>query len=110
MYNSILLQAQQGGNPWSMVIMMVAIFAIFYFFMIRPQNQKQKKIQEARAQLTKGAKVITQGGIYGTVDKVEETSFIVSVADGVKIRVDKNCIYPVAESDTAVQDGQLNKQ
>lgn len=89
-----------------MIIMMVAIFAIFYFFMIRPQNQKQKKIQEERAKLAKGAKVITQGGIYGTVDKVEDASFIISISDGVKIRVDKNCIYPVAESQTAVQDGQ----
>lgn len=111
MINSILLQAQaQGGSPWSMIIMMVAIFAIFYFFMIRPQNQKQKKIQEARAKLDKGDKVITQGGIYGVIDRVENDRFIISIADGVKIRVDKNCVYPVAESDSAVQDGKQNQQ
>lgn len=110
MLNTILLQAQQGGSGWSMIVMMVAIFAIFYFFMIRPQNQRQKKIQEARAQLAKGSKVITQGGIYGTVEKVEENTFIISVADGVKVRVEKNCVYPVADSDAAIQDAQQKQQ
>lgn len=110
MINSILLQAQQQGGGWSMIIMMVAIFAIFYFFMIRPQNQKQKKIQEARAKLTKGDKIITQGGIYGIIDKVEEDKFVVTIADNVRIRVDKNCVYPVAEKESAAQDGNQNQQ
>jgi len=110
MFNTILLQAQQGGGGWSMILMMVAIFAVFYFFMIRPQNQRQKKIQEARAKLAKGSKVITQGGIYGLVDKVEESTFIISVADGVKVRVEKNCVYPMADSDAAIQDAQQKSQ
>lgn len=110
MLNTILLQAQQGGGGWSMIIMMVAIFAIFYFFMIRPQNQRQKKIQEARAKLAKGSKVITSGGIYGVVEKVEESTFIISIADGVKVRVEKNCIYPIADSDAAIQDAQQKNQ
>ena len=64
---TILLQQQGGGM--SMIIMMVAIFAIMYFFMIRPQNKKQKEIQKSREALKTGDKVITAGGIYGKIPK-----------------------------------------
>ncbi len=104
--NTILLQAQQQGSGWSMIIMMVAIFVIFYFFMIRPQNQRQKKIQQEREKLVKGSKVVTSGGIHGRVERVEDTSFVISIADGVKITVEKNCVYPLANADDAAQDAQ----
>ena len=57
--------AQGGGSMTSFLIMMVAIFAIMYFFMIRPQQKKQKEIQNFQNSLTEGAEVITGGGIYG---------------------------------------------
>lgn len=86
----VLLQAQSSG---SFLIMMVAIFAIMYFFMIRPQNKKQKEIQNFRKNLQVGQEVITAGGIYGKVKEIEDSVIVLEIASGVKIRIDKNSIY-----------------
>ena len=75
--------------------MMVAIFAIFYFFMIRPQQQKQKEIRKFQNSLTEGTNVFTSGGIYGTVKKIDLANNIVEVeiAKGITIRVNKNYVF-----------------
>ncbi len=79
----------------SFIIMMAAIFAIMYFFMIRPQQKRQKEIQNFQNSLAEGAEVVTGGGIYGTVKKIDLTTGIIEVkiADGVVIKVDKSYIY-----------------
>ena len=93
---TIILQtaaAQPAGNGlWSMLIRFVLIVAVMYFFMIRPQKKQQKAIEEMRKSLTKGDKVITAGGIYGTIADIDETSVLIKVDGDVKIRVDKSCI------------------
>ena len=88
-------QAAQGGSGLSMIRMMVAIFAILYFFMIRPQQKKQKEIQKFQNSLREGSSVVTGGGIYGTVKKIDLVANIVEVeiARGVVIRVDKGYIF-----------------
>jgi preprotein translocase subunit YajC len=88
-------QAQGGGSMTSFMIMMVAIFAIMYFFMIRPQQKRQKEIQNFQNSLSEGTQVVTGGGIYGTVKKIDLANGIVEVkiADGVVIRVDKGYVY-----------------
>lgn len=88
----VYLQAQAGGD-YSFIIMMVAIFAIMYFFMIRPQNKKQKEIQNFRKNLEVGQEVISAGGIYGKVKAIEDNVVVLEIASGVKIRIDKNSIY-----------------
>ena len=88
----VYLQAQAGGD-YSFLIMMVAIFAIMYFFMIRPQNKKQKEIQNFRKNLQVGQDVISAGGIYGKVKAIEDNVVVLEIATGVKIRIDKNSIY-----------------
>ena len=88
----VYLQAQAGGG-YSFLIMMVAIFAIMYFFMIRPQNKKQKEIQNFRKNLEVGQEVISAGGIYGKVKAIEDNVVVLEIASGVKIRIDKNSIY-----------------
>ncbi len=87
--------AQGGGSMTSFVIMMVAIFAIMYFFMIRPQQKRQKEIQNFQNNLTEGTPVVTGGGIYGTVKKIDLAAGIIEVkiADGVVIKVDKGYVY-----------------
>lgn len=97
--NTILLEADpnQGGGGYSGMIMLVALIVIFYFFMIRPQNKRQKEIREQRAKLARGSKVYTQGGVFGTVAEVKELSFLIEVAPGVKIEVDKNCVFAAPE-------------
>jgi preprotein translocase subunit YajC len=87
--------AQGGGSMTSFLIMMVAIFAIMYFFMIRPQQKRQKEIQNFQNTLAEGAQVVTGGGIYGTVKKIDLASGIIEVkiADGVVIKVDKGYVF-----------------
>ncbi|MBU3855932.1 MULTISPECIES: preprotein translocase subunit YajC [Bacteroides] len=94
---TVMLQAQ-GGADYSFLIMMVAIFVIMYFFMIRPQNKKQKEIQKFRKGLEVGQSVITAGGIYGKIKEIEDNAVIVEIAPSVKIKIDKNSIYPDAQS------------
>jgi preprotein translocase subunit YajC len=93
MLNTILLQAAGGGSGWSSMIMIVALIAIFYFFMIAPQQKKQKKINAFRDSLRNGDKVMTAGGIYGRIREVKDNTVILEIADGVRIKIDKNSIY-----------------
>ena len=100
--NYILLDAPaQGGGGYSGIIMIVAMIAIFYFFMIRPQSKKQKEIKRQREALTTGSKIVTAGGIHGRIKEISETTFIVEIASGVSIRVDKNSVYPLADAPEA---------
>ena len=81
--NSILLQTEPGGpgSGLMQILMIVALIAIFYFFMIRPQNKKQKEIRKFREGIQKGDKVITAGGIYGTVKEISDTYFLLEISD-----------------------------
>jgi len=93
---NLLLQAQaQGGGSMSFLIMMVAIFAIMWLFMIRPQQKKQKEIRNFQNSLQEGTKVVTGGGIYGTVKRIDLTTntLELEVARGVVITVDKSSVY-----------------
>ena len=87
-------QAQQGGG-YSMLIMMVAIFAIMWIFMIPPQQKKQKEIRKFQSSLDQGMKVVTGGGIYGTVKRVNLTdnTLDLEIAHVVVSTVDKSCVY-----------------
>lgn len=93
---SIILQAQPaGGGGMTMILMMVAIFAIMWFFMIRPQQKRQKEIQQFQNQLSEGTRVVTGGGIYGTVKKVDLANGTVElkIANDVVVTVDKGSVF-----------------
>ena len=94
-----MLQAAAGANNYSFLIMMVVIFAIMWLFMIRPQQKKQKELQNYRNQITVGTEIITAGGIYGKVTSIDETNniLIVEVSKGVTIRVDRNSVFKSAQ-------------
>ena len=98
--NMILAAQGQAGGGYSMIIMMVAIFAIMYFFMIRPQQKKQKEIRNFQNSIKEGTKVITAGGMYGTVRRVilEQKALELEVAKGVTITVDRNYVFADAAS------------
>ena len=100
---SILLQAQGGGSAMPMLLMMVAIFAIMYFFMIRPQQKKQKEIQAFQNQLTEGTQVVTGGGIYGTVKSIDlaKNTVDVKIAKDVVITVEKTSVFASAQQQAA---------
>ena len=83
--------AQQGGGM-SMWIMLALIFVVMWFFIIRPQRKQQKELQNFRDGLKKGDKVVTIGGIYGTISEVKEGYVLMEVDNNVKIRVNKNAL------------------
>ena len=97
MNTSILLQGAgaQGGGGMGFLIMMVAIFAIMWFFMIKPQQKKQKEIQKFQNELTEGTQVVTGGGIYGTVKSIDlaKNTVDVKIARDVVITVDKGSVF-----------------
>jgi len=100
----IELQAQQGqaasGDPVSQLLTsllpMAAIFAVFYFLMIRPQRKRHNDHMKMISELKKGDKVVTSAGIHGTVDSVEESGIIkLKIADATIIKIDKVAISQV---------------
>ncbi len=83
--------AAQGGG-WSMWIMLALIFVVMWFFMIRPQRKQQKELDNFRNALKNGDKVVTIGGIYGTVCEVKDGYVLMEVDKDVKIRVSKQAL------------------
>jgi preprotein translocase subunit YajC len=69
------------------------MFAIMYFFMIRPQNKRQKQINDFRKTLQVNQKVITAGGIHGTIKEIADDTVVLEIASGVKITIDKASIF-----------------
>lgn len=82
-------QAGGGAGFWIMIIL---LFVVMYFFMIRPQRKQQKELEKFRNELKKGDKVVTVGGIFGTVDEIKENSILIKVDGEIKLRVSKNAI------------------
>lgn len=89
-----LLQAQ-GGGGYPGIFMIVLMFVIIYFFMIRPQSKQQKKINAFRQALTVGQDVVTTGGVHGTVKAIGDGTVTLKVATGVEIVFDKTAIMPL---------------
>ena len=95
MMNIVLAAQSAQGGGMSMIIMMVAIFAIMWFFMIKPQQKKQKEIQKFQNELTEGTEVITGGGIHGVVKSIDQVKNTVEVkiARDVVITVEKTSVF-----------------
>ena len=91
-------QAQSGGLWYMQLLPFAFIFVIFYFLLIRPQQKRQKEHQNLLSNLKTGDKVITTSGIHGLIANVKDTTFLVKIADNVKIEVDKNAIASVSKS------------
>ena len=95
MISTTVLAAQAAGGGSAAPILMVAIFAIMYFFMIRPQQKKQKAIRNFQNALQEGARVVTSGGVYGEVKRIniENNTVELEVARGVVVTVDRNYVF-----------------
>jgi len=77
---------------WPMILFLVVIFGMFYFVMIRPQRKRQKEHQVMMEGLQKGNKVVTAGGIYGTIDSLSEDSVVIKVEGGTTMRVARGSV------------------
>ena len=104
----LLLGQPSGGVPGQSnalvtFIPLLAVFVIFYFFMIRPQMKKQKEMTNYRNSLKKGDKVVTNGGIYGRILEVKDNFVMMDAGGDVKLKIDKNAVMkdPTAEEQPA---------
>ncbi len=93
--SSLFLQVPANGGMMN-IVFIIAIVAIFYFFMIRPQTKRQKEIKKFREALKPGDKIVTAGGIYGKIKEVRQDSFIVSISESVTIRISKDSVFQSA--------------
>lgn len=86
-----------GGFDWPFIAMMVALFLIFYFLLIRPQAKQQKELKEMLANIKHGDLVMTTGGIQGKVAAITDNVVTLEIADKVKIKVGKSYIISVIQ-------------
>lgn len=108
-------QGTGGGSPMSLIFMIIAIFAVMYFLMIRPQQRQKKQHQELLGKITKGDKIVTSGGMYGTVAGVKDSTVIVKIADNVKVELNRSAISQIvssksSKSQTAKQEESDKKE
>jgi preprotein translocase subunit YajC len=99
------MEGAAGGNPLSMLLPFVLIFAVFYFIVIMPAKKQQKKKDAMIAGLKKGDRVVTGGGIHGTVATVEDQSLLLKVAENTKIRISKSAVAGLVGSDGTASEG-----
>lgn len=97
---TVLLQGPAGaaGGGSMMWIMLIAMFVIMYFFMIRPQNKKQKEIANFRKSLQVNQSVITAGGIHGIIKEINDDYLLLEIASNVRIKIDKNSVFADASA------------
>ena len=96
--NYLLAMAPQGGEGGSMVstlIMFGAIFAIFYFMIIRPQQKKAKERETLLSALKKSDKIVTNGGMHGTIAGLDDKTCLVDFGNNIKIKFDRSAIASV---------------
>ena len=107
----IAMAPQQGGSPesglMSTLIMFALIIGIFYLMILRPQQKRQKDRQKMLDAVKKGDKIITAGGLHGTVAGVEEKTLLVQVSDNVKLKFDRSAIASIVrEAEPEARDSK----
>ncbi len=105
---TFMAQAPGGGGSGmtGMLFLFIGMIVFLYVFSFRPQQKKQKLHQEMLRKLKAGDKVITTGGIYGTIVGVKDKSFVVKVADNVKIEVSRSSVALQVDGDEAVEEAK----
>jgi len=78
---------------------LVIMFAIFYFLLIRPQQKRQKQVKEMQDNLSKGDKIVTIGGLHGTVDALDDLTIVLKCGDGTRLTYDRQAIREVLTDD-----------
>ncbi len=92
-----------GGGMMSTLVMFLLIIAIFYFLILRPQQKRQKERQKMLDAVKKGDKVVTAGGMHGTVAGVEEKTLLIQVAENIKLKFDRTAVTNVIREADAGQ-------
>ncbi len=90
-------------NPLIQVVPLILVVLVFYFFMIRPQQKKEKERQQALDALKKGDKVVTIGGMHGTIVEInqEKKTVVIQAAENIRLKFDRSAIATVEKTETA---------
>ena len=99
----------QGGDPFLNLLPFAAIILIFYFLLIRPQSKKRKETEKMIAALKKGDKIVTIGGLYGTIQSVKETTVIIKADDNVKLEFLRSAISSVISQSSSKEEKNEEK-
>ena len=83
---------QAGGAGYMQIVFIVAVIAIFYFILIRPQQKRAKQHKDFLGNLKKGDKIITSGGLYGTITGISDDSVTIEIAEKVRVKIDKGTV------------------
>jgi preprotein translocase subunit YajC len=103
-------QAPSGGAFGMSWVPLLLVFAIFYFIMILPERKKQKKRAAMLAAMKKGDRVMTSGGLYGTVAQVADDAIVLQVADGVRLRFNRSAIQTIEDEAASEKTDKSAKQ
>ncbi|MBS1647640.1 MAG: preprotein translocase subunit YajC [Bacteroidetes bacterium] len=90
--NTLLLQASSGSPAIMNIVTIGLVIVVFYFFMIRPQMKKQKEAKKFMENIKKGDKVVTIGGIHGKISEVNDSTFIIEVEGGNRLKISKAAV------------------
>lgn len=107
---SILLQA---SNPLTQFLPLVLVGLVVYFFMIRPQQKRTKDMKKFRESIEKGAKIVTIGGIHGKVIEVKDTTLMIEVEGGIKLKIEKSALsmdYTMGTGTSELQQGTATQK
>jgi preprotein translocase subunit YajC len=85
-------EGTEGGFDWTWIILLVLLFGMMYFLMIRPQRKRQKEHQQLMEELKRGDRVITAGGVYGVIETISDDSVVIKVESGATMRVARNSV------------------
>ena len=93
--------AGQQGDPFLSFLPLILIFVVFYFLLIRPQSKRQKEHRKMLEQLEKGDEVVTNGGVFGVVSELGDNFVLLTIADGVDVKVQRSAIAATLPKGTA---------
>ena len=88
----LMMGGVQQGSPVTSIVFLVLIFGVFWLFMIRPQMKKQKAQQKFKETIGKGDKIVTIGGVHGKILEVQDSTFIIEVEGGNRLKIEKSAV------------------
>lgn len=92
------------------ILPLILMFVLFYFLLIRPQQKRQKAVQQMQSDLKKGDKIVTIGGLHGFIDSLDESKIVIKCGDGSRLTYDRSAIREVVESAPAPAADKLAKK
>ena len=98
--NLLLILFQGGAGGFGFLIPMVLVFGVFYLLLIRPQQKRQRELQETISQLKAGDRVVTTGGIIGTITTIRDTSLLIRSADKSILEISRSAVAGIQDDET----------